>query len=70
MNATNQCSAACEAQVRCLTCGLIKKPIGRDSRDNGLCDEDCSGYRQAPAPGHLWPGELARIREMEAKTNG
>jgi hypothetical protein len=48
-----------------MVCGRLKKPLGRDSRDNGLCDCDCEGYRQPPEPGHLWPGELARIREQE-----
>ena len=44
--------------VRCVTCGLMKKPVGRSA---GLmahyCDDDCAGYRDKPLPGSLWPGE-------------
>jgi hypothetical protein len=43
--------------VYCTVCHRRKKPIGRDSRDNGLCDHDCPGYRLGPDPGSLWPGE-------------
>lgn len=43
--------------VYCTTCELRKKPIGRDSRDNGLCDQECPGYREEPYPDTLWPGE-------------
>ena len=43
--------------VECAVCHRRKKPIGRDSRDNGLCDGECEGYRQEPKPGSLWPGE-------------
>jgi hypothetical protein len=42
---------------------MAKQPIGRSApleMANGLCDDDCSGYRQEPRAGHLWPGELAR----------
>ena len=58
------CTTACEWMPQCALCGRTKKPLGRDSRDNGLCDHDCEGYRQPPHPGHLWPGELASIREQ------
>ena len=40
-----------------VVCGRIKKPIGRDSMNNGLCDSDCKGYMLDPYQGHLWPGE-------------
>lgn len=44
--------------VRCLVCGDMKKPIGRDGPScASYCDHDCPGYRQEPYPGSLWPGE-------------
>lgn len=43
--------------VRCLECGRTKKPLGRDSQDNGLCDHGCSRYYDYPRPDSLWPGE-------------
>lgn len=46
--------------VKCSTCGLRKQPIGRSApleMVNGLCDDDCPGYREEPLPGDLWPGE-------------
>ena len=43
--------------VNCTVCARRKKPHGRDSRDNGLCDGDCEGYRQEPQAGSLWPSE-------------
>lgn len=48
--------------VYCLTCGLRKKPLGRDAAPamaNSLCDHECPGYREAPHPGTRWPGEEA-----------
>ncbi len=57
----SDCTKDCEIMPNCLTCGLMKKPIGRDAPaacQGGYCDEECSGYRQDPMPGHLWPGEL------------
>jgi len=44
--------------VRCVTCHRMKKPVGRSSalQDAG-CNDECEGYRQAPYPGSLWPGE-------------
>lgn len=59
------CTIECEAAPHCVVCGLRKKPIGRDApaaMANSLCDHECAGYRQDPKPGHLWPGELARLR--------
>jgi hypothetical protein len=46
--------------VYCAACGLRKKPVGRSAplaMANGLCDDDCPGYREEPKPGDLWPGE-------------
>lgn len=44
--------------VTCAVCDYMKKPIGR-SVPLGVfyCDDECSGYRQDPRPGSLWPGE-------------
>ena len=64
------CVKECEAAPRCMVCGLTKTPVGRSAAPEtagGMCDLDCPGYRQAPHPGHLWPGELARIRQYEAE---
>lgn len=65
MSVTLDCTIECEAAPRCAVCGLTKKPIGRDApmeMANGICDDDCPGYRQEPRAGHLWPGELERSR--------
>lgn len=43
--------------VICDVCARHKKPFGRDSMDNGLCDRDCVGYDVEPYPQYLWPGE-------------
>ena len=43
--------------VKYAVCRLSKKPIGRDSMDNGLCDSDCPGYFAEPKPHWLWPNE-------------
>ena len=43
--------------VECTVCGRTKKPVGRDSMDNGLCSYECPGYREDPRSGSLWPGE-------------
>ena len=60
------CTENCERRVRCADCGMTKSPLGRDpGMDNGLCGVDCPGYYKVPTPGHLWPGELRRIREDE-----
>lgn len=56
---------SCEYAPKCRKCGRTKKPIGRDSLDNGKCDRDCPGYSEDPTPGHLWPGEIARSRSIE-----
>jgi len=47
--------------VNCTVCKRRKKPIGRSAplaMANGLCDDDCEGYRAEPRPGQLWPNEL------------
>lgn len=57
------CIAECEAMPECSTCHRTKKPTGRDAPiSSSYCDSDCPGSRDEPKPGHLWPGELARIR--------
>lgn len=44
--------------VRCKTCCAVKKPVGRSGPlGASYCDDECSGYRQPPYPGSLWPGE-------------
>jgi hypothetical protein len=65
MTAGRYCTEKCEKAPKCATCGRTKKPVGRDSMDNGLCQEDCDGYHQPPYAGHLWPGEIARSREVD-----
>lgn len=45
-------------RVICTVCDRRKKPVGRDSRDNGLCDHECPGWHLDPQPDYLWPGEL------------
>ena len=47
-------------RVTCGTCGLVKKPVGRDASwasANAYCDHECSGYWVDPPCGSLWPGE-------------
>lgn len=63
------CTEACERVVRCVVCGRKKPPVGRDvaSAWNGsYCARECEGYAMDPIGGHLWPGELAQIRELDA----
>jgi len=44
--------------VKCLRCHHMKKPVGRSAAlGTSYCDDDCAGYRRAPYPGSLWPGE-------------
>jgi hypothetical protein len=61
----DNCNEACEARYDCTVCGQRKAPVGRDLGDRsfGYCDDDCPGYYRDPYAGHLFPGELARIRE-------
>lgn len=66
-------SEACWAMPRCLTCGLLKPPFGRDPgvmMSGSMCSSECSGYNEEPKPGHFWPDEepglLAEIRSKNA----
>lgn len=71
-NLYDDCTENCERQPRCTVCHKTKNPRGRSApleMANSLCDWDCSGYTQEPTPGHLWPGELGRIRETEHATD-
>jgi hypothetical protein len=46
--------------VECTVCRRRKAPVGRSVPDvmaGSMCDDDCSGYRQEPSAGSLWPGE-------------
>ncbi len=49
--------------VECRRCGRTKAPRGRslpDAMYDGYCTWDkCTGYRDDPLPGDLWPGETA-----------
>lgn len=59
------CTEACERSPTCKRCGLPKAPRGRDvpaSAANSYCGWDCHGYNEEPTSGHLWPGELRRLR--------
>lgn len=62
---SDKCTEDCERQPICAVCGRPKKPMGRDSRDNGLCDSDCEGYYVNPLPGHLWPGEFSEAKKKK-----
>ena len=47
--------------VYCLECGRQKSPIGRSiPLGMDMCTDECSGYRNHPKPGSLWPRELER----------
>lgn len=61
------CTTDCERMPECTVCHRSKAPRGRDTPTAcSYCGPDCTGYLDAPMPGHLWPGELARLRETEA----
>lgn len=45
-DAVDDCVGACFVMPVCVARGRRKKPFGRDSMDNGLCDGDCPGYAQ------------------------
>lgn len=63
------CTIDCERRVNCVICNQTKGPRGRSiapEMANSYCGWDCPGYTQEPSPGHLWPGELAQIRENES----
>lgn len=62
----DNCTAECEAMPECARCHRRKQPQGRSAAleaANGYCDSDCEGYYEQPRSGHLWPGELRRMRE-------
>lgn len=64
----NECTEACEAMPECASYHRRKAPTGRDvaaAASGGYCDRDCPGYRDEPRPGHLWPGELRKLRHVE-----
>lgn len=45
-------------RVECAVCGYDKQPVGRSAGMGPVyCTDECSGYRQAPHVGSLWPGE-------------
>ena len=47
--------------VKCETCDKYKAPIGRSvaiAMAGSYCDDECTGYRDEPHPGWLFPGEL------------
>lgn len=60
----DECQEKCRTPVYCTICGRRKKPRGRDSMDNGLCDHECEGYDKPPRAGHLWPSESLPGVEM------
>lgn len=54
------CTEKCARMPECALCGRRKAPIGRDvaaAMGGSYCNDPCSGYRQEPHPGHLWPEE-------------
>jgi hypothetical protein len=62
------CTIDCEREVECAVCRKRKPPIGRDVSAytaSSYCEHECAGHNVDPRAGHLWPGELARIREYE-----
>jgi hypothetical protein len=66
VSATRECTETCVATQVCQRCKRRKAPRGRSvamEMQGALCDYDCTGYREDPQPGHLWPGELERANE-------
>lgn len=51
------CLKGCEPE--CATCHRTKKPVGRygGAYEQGLCNDECEGYRKEPTPCDMWPGE-------------
>lgn len=65
---TNECTEVCEAAPICTVCHRRKPPRGRSvavEASQSMCDRECAGYNVGPRSGHLWPGELARSREVD-----
>ena len=53
--------------VRCVTCGLMKKPVGRSGPLTAhYCDDDCAGYRDKP---FTWQS-LARRDRSRVRVSG
>ena len=66
MSVTLDCTEKCEAAPTCAVCHRTKAPFGRSiplEMANGMCSDDCEGYRMEPRVGHLWPGEFAMSKE-------
>lgn len=62
------CTIDCERVVDCTVCKRRKPPIGRDVgiyAASSYCEHECPGHDEEPRGGHLFPGELARIREEQ-----
>jgi hypothetical protein len=60
LNVAEDCNEECERRAECLTCHREKAPVGRSvpmEAANGYCTDECTGYREDPTVGHLWPGE-------------
>jgi hypothetical protein len=52
------CDVVGPPAVDCRVCGRTKAPVGRSVPvELPMCDDDCPGYRSAPLPSSLWPGE-------------
>ena len=54
------------SRLDCTVCHRVKKPVGRSApleMANGLCDDDCPGYRMAPEPVAHWPNEECAARD-------
>lgn len=66
MTNSAECTEACTNTPDCTMCGRRKKLVGRDypaAMGGGYCDHECPGYRDAPAPGHLWWSEWLDIKK-------
>lgn len=67
-NFYKDCTIECEREVECTVCHQRKPPRGRDVSPytaSSYCEHECPGHNEEPRAGHLWPGELRRIREDE-----
>lgn len=62
------CTVECERRPTCKTCGKTKAPNGRSlpgGTEPDYCTSGCSGYYSFPSPGHLFPGELDEVIEVD-----
>jgi len=60
MSGFDCCTDACHRPVNCLTCGKVKRPVGRSVPLVFVpvyCGFDCDGWGDEPRAGHLWPTE-------------